>query len=320
VLCQHTQSFAISSKLQELLCLLAQGYVFEEAEEILLEFLGINISAKQIQRVSEQYGAMLEEQTTQQGAEQVAVPVLKLKQNEAPVYVMIDGSMVYSREEGWKEMKVGRLFAAGSCVAVQEKRHEILESLYVCHLGEHKEFLQKWEPYTEPYRNKIIVADGAKWVWNWAEDCYAGAVEILDFYHAVEKLAAYAVLQYKDPSERHRWMEAQKDLLYNDEVLKVIQHLKESRANDKEAERACREVVCYYQNKVNRMQYKTYLEKGYRIGSGAIEAAHRNVVQQRLKLSGQRWSLLGAQQIVNVRACRKSKQWNTLIQLIQTAA
>ena len=76
----------------------------------------------------------------------------------------------------------------------------------------------------------------------------------------------------------------------------------------------------YYQSNVRRMQYKTFVEKGYMIGSGAIESAHRNVVQQRLKLSGQRWSVKGAQQIVDLRACKKSNQWNTVVHLIKTAA
>lgn len=52
VLCENTGRFAISSKLQEVLCLLAQGYVFEEAEEMLRELLGIAIDARQIQRES----------------------------------------------------------------------------------------------------------------------------------------------------------------------------------------------------------------------------------------------------------------------------
>ena len=68
------------------------------------------------------------------------------------------------------------------------------------------------------------------------------------------------------------------------------------------------------------MQYRTYLEKRYLIGSGAIEAAHRNVIQQRLKRSGQRWSVKGAQQIANLRAFKKSNQWNAVIDLINAAA
>lgn len=60
--------------------------------------------------------------------------------------------------------------------------------------------------------------------------------------------------------------------------------------------------------------------KGYLIGSGAIESAHRNVVQQRLKLSGQRWSVQGAQQIVNLRAYKKSDRWNEVVDFIKQAA
>lgn len=299
---------------------MAQGYVFEEAEEILSELLGLSISAKQIQRLSEHYGAALERQMEKQVNEEVPAPVLPLKQKEEAVYVMVDGSMVYSREEGWREMKVGRLFTASSRVAVQTGRNEVMQSLYVCHWGEHQAFLQKWEPYLEPYPNQIIIADGAKWIWNWAEDYHSGAVQILDFYHAVEKLGAYAVLQYSDPQQRREWIEAQKQRLRSNEVEKVIRHLKESNGRNKEAEKALADVVRYYESNVHRMQYKTFLEKGYMIGSGAVESAHRNIVQQRLKLSGQRWSIKGAQQIVNLRACKKSKQWNSLIQLIKTAA
>lgn len=69
------------------------------------------------------------------------------------------------------------------------------------------------------------------------------------------------------------------------------------------------------------MLYGTYKEEGYIIGSGAIESAHRNVVQQRMKLSGQRWSLNGAQYIVNLRAFKKSNQWSEVVDfLIKQAA
>lgn len=320
VLCQNTAHFAISGKLQEVLCLLAQGYVFEQAEEVLTELLGIALDARQIQRVSRHYGAAVEERLQEQADEKVPPAVLPLKNKQEAVYAMVDSSMLFSREESWKEIKVGRLFAASSLVAVQQKRTEVRQSLYVCHFGACGEFTRKWEPYLQPYQNKIIIADGAKWIWNWAEDYHPEAVQILDYYHAVEKLGTYASLQYGDEQQRKEWMERQKELLKAGGVQTVIFHLKENMATGKEAEKARQDVVCYYENNQSRMQYKSYLDKGYLIGSGAIESAHRNVVQQRLKLSGQRWSVKGAQQIVNLRACKKSNQWNSLTQLIKTAA
>ena len=64
----------------------------------------------------------------------------------------------------------------------------------------------------------------------------------------------------------------------------------------------------------------TYRANGLLIGSGAIESAHRNVLQQRLKLSGQRWSIEGAQNIANLRAYNKGNQWGKVIDLIKNAA
>jgi len=316
VLCQHTQHYGISSRLQEILCLLGQAYVFEESEEILEQLLGIAISAKQIQRVSEQYGQALEKQQQQYQEEEKALPVLKLKAPDEPVYVMVDGSMVFTREESWKEMKLGRIFTQSACIPIQEHRTQILQSLYMCHFGNHQEFTDKWESYTEAYQNKICIADGAKWIWNWVEDCYPQCVQILDFFHAVEKIGSYAAMQYPDSAERNKWMEQQKQRLRNDEADKIIAELQISIGAHKEAEKARTEVIRYYENNLSRMQYKTYLDKGYLVGSGAIEAAHRNVLQQRLKLSGQRWSVSGAQQIANLRACKKSNQWNAVIELI----
>jgi hypothetical protein len=317
---QHTFRFGISSKLQELLCLVGQAYVFEEGSEILHQTLGIDISAKQIQRVSEFYGQVIEEQQEQYINEDMKAPAIPISEEEELIYVMMDGSMVYTREEEWKEMKVGRIFAGSDCVPIQEKRNQITQSMYVCHLGNHNDFFAKFEAYIRFYKNMVCIADGAKWLWNWVENNYPDIVQILDFFHAVEKLAFYASLQYNDKEERKKWMEIQKQQLLNNKVKTVINQLLKATAISKEADKALTDVIRYYQNNIMRMQYKTYLEKGYLIGSGAIESAHRNVVQQRLKLSGQRWSMKGAQQIVNLRAYKKSNRWSDLVNIIKMAA
>ena len=65
------------------------------------------------------------------------------------------------------------------------------------------------------------------------------------------------------------------------------------------------------------MKYGTYVETGYLIGSGSIESAHRNVIQQRLKLSEQRWSIDGAQRIANFRAYKKNNRWDEIIKHVK---
>jgi hypothetical protein len=297
------------------MCLLGQSCVFEEGEEMLEQMLGISISAKQIQRVSEYYGEQLETQ------EQSPAPALTKKEVDNPLYMMLDGGMVYTREEGWKEMKVGRMFYADDIVAIQENRREVIHSLYVCHLGDHKEFFNKMEHYLQGYcGQKICVADGAKWIWNWVDDHCSNTIQILDYYHAVEKIATYARCRYPDEEERKQWMTVQKQHLLNNEVSAIIENLKADKKGSKEAAKLREEAIRYYENNQSRMQYKTYLEKGYIIGSGAIESANRNVVQQRLKLSGQRWTIRGAQQIVNLRAYKLSNRWSEVTAVIKKAA
>jgi hypothetical protein len=67
------------------------------------------------------------------------------------------------------------------------------------------------------------------------------------------------------------------------------------------------------------MQYGTYKKNGFMIGSGPIESAHRNIIQKRLKLSGQRWSKQGVQQIANLRIAHKSSNWHQVIDMIKVA-
>lgn len=305
-----------------MICLLSQDRVFEEAEEMLENFLDISISGKQIQRVSEHYGGQLEESEKDYQQEKQAVPLV-CAQNAEAVYITLDGSMVYTREEEWKEMKLGRIYTESSRVRVQESRTAVMDSLYVCTFGNNKDFIKKFEPYIEPYKHKVFIADGAKWIWNWIDDFHSDSVQILDFYHAVEKLGTYAALVYKDETERRRWLDAQKQRLKADEVDKVLEELKETAAKttDKsESNKTLKDIIRYYENNIERMKYGSFLEKGYLIGSGAIESAHRNVIQQRLKLSGQRWSINGAQRIVNLRAYQKSNRWKSVVGQIKLAA
>lgn len=298
---------------------MGQSEVFEDGEQLFSKLMGICMGAKQIQRVSEYYGQKLEEK--QNKAIEEGAPIPEVKPALEKTYMMVDGSMILTRENGWKEMKVGRIFSESDCVPIQKNRNEITDSDYICHLGKHEDFLRKMEWQIEGYSaTKICVADGAKWIWNWVDNTYPEMIQILDFYHAVEKLGHYAQYQITDSKERKRWLKKQKKRLLNNGVNIILDFLNEETGRTPDAEKARCDVIRYYQNNKKRMQYKTYQETGYVIGSGAIESAHRNVVQQRLKLSGQRWSEKGAQKIVTLRAINKSNRWTEVINLIKKAA
>jgi hypothetical protein len=67
------------------------------------------------------------------------------------------------------------------------------------------------------------------------------------------------------------------------------------------------------------MRYKQYRKTGCGIiGSGAIEAAHRTVIQKRMKLAGQRWSITGAKNMLRLRVISMNKQWGKVIDFLKT--
>jgi hypothetical protein len=315
---QVGKQFGISAALQESMCLAGQGYVFEEGELLFKRLLGISVNARQIQRVSEHYGKVAEQQTNKEI--EAGEKSIKPESVESRTFIMVDGSMLYTREEGWKEMKLGRLFTEDERLQLSPSRTGVVQSQYVCHFGSHDTFVSKMELYADHCPQKVFIADGAKWIWKWVCDTYPEAIQILDYYHAVEKLCAFAQYQYPQESERHQWVDMQKDRLWANEVFAIINTLKLITPKNDFAKKTLEDLLRYYEANQQRMQYKTYRESGLLVGSGPIESAHRNVLQQRLKLSGQRWSIDGAQAIANLRAFNKSNLWEKITTLIKNAA
>ena len=76
----------------------------------------------------------------------------------------------------------------------------------------------------------------------------------------------------------------------------------------------------YLENNQKRMDYPAFIKRNLTIGSGAIEAAHRNVIQKRMKLSGQRWSMKGAENMLNLRTLNMSGHWDRLVDYMANAA
>lgn len=306
--------------MQSMICILSQSTVFEEASRLLKRLLKIDLSAKQFQRVSEYYGKQIDP-IVQANHIEYMPQLTPPKQRDENLYVMVDGCMLFTREEKWKENKLARLFYESQNIDIQSNRNEIIDTVYVSHLGSIDQFLPKVEKHLSIlHGKKIFIGDGAKWIWNWVEDNYPGAVQILDYYHAVEKIEDFAKHQFLNKDKKQKWLAKQKELLNADGVLTVISNLKNLRSISPQAKYAKQTAITYYEEHEDRMLYKTYKEKGMMIGSGPIEAAHRNVIQQRLKLSGQKWSIKGAQAIANLRCYNKSQAWHLIDNLIRLAA
>lgn len=282
---------------------------YENCNEVIKKYLNVEVSSTQVHRVTDVYGKEVGNALNSQ-------PILTPAKSDEVLYVQADGSMILTREESWKEVKLGRIFKASDCIHAGEKQGWISNSQYVAHLGDHKAFIKQMEELIDSYMHHdlklVFITDGAPWLRNWIEDAYCSSTSILDFYHATEYLHAFSREHFKNKSEEDEWVATQKKLLLEGHVLEVIDQVKALKSPRKEAEK----LVNYYSANQHRMNYQHYQKIGCGlIGSGAIESAHRNVIQKRMKQSGQRWSKQGAQNMLNLRVAKSNNEWAKIVEL-----
>ena len=277
-------------------------------------YLDIDINEMQLYRITDHYGESLASVLEENKRLQPMLP------EEDVLYAMADGSMILTREQKWKEAKLGRLFSGKDCLQIEGKVNEVKASQYVSHFGGCKQFTDKLDKVLDDYgdlkERLIFICDGAIWLRIWIEDAYPYAISILDFYHVKEYLCLFAKEIFKDDCERNTWITEQEKLLLESKTQQVIDTIKKIGNNKKKA--ATKKIVEYYQSNINRMDYKYYLTIGKGIiGSGAIESAHRTVIQCRMKRSGQRWSKKGAKNMLCLRTIKMNNQWDEVEKLIK---
>jgi hypothetical protein len=295
---------------QEKMVYVGQMDCYENSSEVLEKLASVKVGATQIYRLTDLYGKGVEDKVN---AERTLTP---LKPDEV-LYSQADGSMVLTREDGWKEVKVGRIFKSSDCIHANPNRGWISNSQYVAHLGSSKDFTLTMDNVLESFgeldKRLIFISDGATWIKNWIEDAFPKAITILDYYHACEHLHQFSSSFFTDKATEQKWTTRQKELLLKSQVLKVVKNIKTlAGANNEKAE----QLIAYYQTNKDRMDYQHYKQIGCGIiGSGAIESAHRTVIQKRMKLSGQRWSKKGAQNMLNLRVVNKNQQWSKIIEM-----
>jgi hypothetical protein len=311
----HKNGFGISPYMQELMVYVGHLDCYGRSEEILERFTFVKVNPSQVYRVTEHVSASLavEDHKSERSLQPLS--------NEDVLYVQIDGSMIQTRKnnEPWKEVKLGRLFRGSDCLNPNSDASYLSDSQYVGHFGTSVDFCKKLggvlDSYGDLKRRLVFINDGAAWIREWIADNYPLSTSVLDFYHAVEYLYEFAEKAFPNaPFQKQEWCDYQKELLLASDVQKVLDNIHSipAKAEDK------KKITTYYQNNKGRMKYKQYRTIGCGIiGSGAIESAHRTVVQKRMKLSGQRWSTKGAKNMLRLRVIAMNKQWNKVIDFLK---
>lgn len=321
--CEHCR-FGFAPR-DALLNLPEEGEVSDAMERRILDF-GVNdtfesvaerwaihfsstISSNLVRRVLDRVGVRCEAAHSDLAQQLACRP----KAAEAPAMLTVatDGSMLLTREESWKEAKVGVVARGGFLRPGDERpRRWVHDARYVAVLGGQPEFKQALAAALSAERADEVSAvvwlgDGARENWTLASELCPFAVQVLDLPHAVHwaVLAGKALLGEGHCLLAH-WEARVHQLLDADGPESIIQELMCCLPFCSSAEQlaALDDVVGYYRTNEKRMRYRSFRAQGFPIGSGIVESAHRHVLQVRMKRAGQRWSILRARRMVRLRA------------------
>jgi hypothetical protein len=297
--------------LQEKLIALGCENVFGDVPAIVEQVLGICVSQSQVYRSCQAMSEQLRDEDLNSADEDLKQC---LADGSAEVYAMVDGSMLLT-DAGWQETKVGRVFQAKLESDAHDMKWTMGASQYVAHRGHYHHFTEQFERLlpSQSACKQIFITDGAVWIGHWLSQRYPNATQILDFFHVCEQVASVASWADRPAT----WFEKQKKELLNGKVKtvgKAIRALANIPSQEKE------KLLCYLTNNAYRMRYDEYRSKGWMIASGPIEAAHRTLLQVRMKRSGQRWANHGCDNMIKLRVARRSQKFSLVTQILKNTA
>jgi hypothetical protein len=300
---------------------------YAEVAEVLRRVGRVQMSTTSAWRRVEKWGGACQALEAEQAAKAASLPM----QAAAPVGAStpprlgaaMDGAMVTIRNEGWKELKAGCVFAIEPQTVLDPETHEPGEQAqataltYVAHLGGPDELGQRlwaqaqargWEQATDTQ----VLGDGAAWIWQLSDLSFAPRQQTVDWYHATEHLHAAAHL-YAPHNERaaSRWYNAAETLLFQGQVESIVHQLTHRATLCPAQAEGLLAQATYFDHQKRRMQYLELREEGYLLGSGMIESAVKQF-KARFTGPGMRWSREGISRLIPIRAAVLSHTFDAL--------
>jgi len=305
----------VTPGLRRVICRVALELAYEPTKLLLKDTLGFTpCSSREIERIADTHGEQMNEPTPS-GRES------KVQRPKRVYCLAIDGTMIPGLPDpeahrlDWHEVKLATIFDS----------RDIEASFYLAAPEDSETFGRRlWKEFESRDMNgnwlRLVLGDGASWIWNLADLHFPGVPQLLDFYHAAEHLHQTAAALWPE-GVANGWWRRRLDQLKAGELgnffaaLKLIAKRHETSAPDLSPAR----LLGYFEDNRQRLGYAQALQANLPIGSGAVESAGRHIVQQRLKQSGMRWSIKGAQAVLNLRVRHRSGQFEQYWEDVATA-
>ncbi len=144
------------------------------------------------------------------------------------------------------------------------------------------------------------MTDGARYNHTITQTHFPQAVHIVDLFHAYEHLTTLAQLRWGPEAKAPK---AWRDLLEAGDIGRLLRQASNQLPTSPESKKSMLKQSCYFEHNAPQMRYAEYREKKFFVGSGVVEAGCRTVIGERLKQSGMRWSVAGANAILALRCC-----------------
>jgi hypothetical protein len=298
---------------------------FDHGREQMKMLAGLEVTTKAVERTAEAIGGDVAHRQQQeiQRALQLDLPIV-VGEPIPILYVQMDGTgvpVVKKETEGRKgkadgqpartrEAKLGCVFTQ---TAWDEEGFPIRDpdsTTYTGAIETAEEFgkriyLEAWKRGWGRAEKKVVMGDGAEWIWNLAEPYFPGAIQIVDLFHARQHLWELARKLFPDDEAHQKaWIKThQRRLLDKGKIEKLVAALRAIHSSNPEVAHKIRIEADYFENNAERMRYPLFRRQHLFIGSGVIEAGCKTVIGSRLKQSGMFWTVRGANSILALRCC-----------------
>lgn len=223
----------------------------------------------------------------------------------------------------WREPRVLTLYVLGE----DGKRDKTVASVIDATLGDADEafaLLRYHLRRVGAHRaaSLTLVADGAKWLWGRAAGLRRDLglpeevpfTEIVDYFHAVERLHEFAKLRSGWSEKRvGRWVQQQKQRLKRGWVERIIESIRDLLTKTEHKKSA---ELDYWSRNAERLRFEAFRKRGLPNGSGAVESAVRRVVNLRLKGPSILWREDHAEGVMHLRAHSKAGRWDEIESVI----
>jgi len=317
---EHTE---FSPGVRRMQAMVGQDAPFDHSREKMKVLAGLEVTAKSVERTAEAIGTDIarREQEEIEKALQLDLPVVAGE--PIPIlYVQMDGTGVPvvkketvgrpGKTEGQpahtREVKLGCVFTQTTW---DKKGYPIRDqdsTTYTGAIETAEEFGKRlyreaWKRGWSRAQTKVVMGDGAEWIWNLAGEHFPGAIQIVDLYHARQHLWELARRLYpEDGGKQKGWIKVhQKRLLDKGKIEKLVGVLRAIKSNSPEVAEKIRTEADYFERNAGRMRYPKFRRQHLFVGSGVIEAGCKKVIASRLKGSGMFWTVRGANAILALR-------------------